>query len=67
MTSEEIITTQEAARILTVTDRSVLKWAKAGELAGFQIGTGRRKEWRFKRSDVEAYLNRNKEQEGQLG
>jgi excisionase family DNA binding protein len=65
VTNEDILTAQEAARLLTMTDRTVLNWAKTGELAGFQIGGGKRKEWRFKRADVEAFLNRNKpEQEG---
>lgn len=48
---DEVLTTQEVARLLKVTQRSVYRWIVAGVLPAAKFG-GR---WRIKRADVERF------------
>ncbi len=49
----DIMTLEELAAYLRVSERTVYDWASKGELPGGKIGTS----WRFKRSDVEVWVN----------
>lgn len=48
------MTLDEVAALLRVSERTVSDWANKGELPGGKLGTS----WRFKRSEVERWLNR---------
>ena len=49
----EIMTIEEVAAYLRVSERTVYDWANKGELPGGKLGTT----WRFKRMDVENWVN----------
>lgn len=49
----EIMTIEEVAAYLRVSERTVYDWAQKGELPGGKLGTT----WRFKREDVEGWVN----------
>ncbi|MDD3807092.1 MAG: PTS sugar transporter subunit IIA [Candidatus Marinimicrobia bacterium] len=51
---DEIMTLEEVADYLRVSDRTVYEWAQKGEIPGGKIGTS----WRFKRSEIESWVNR---------
>lgn len=51
---EALLTVEEVARWLRVTEESVRRWARAGELEGSLIST--RSGWRFTREAVEEFL-----------
>ena len=49
----EIMTIEEVAAYLRVSERTVYDWAQKGDLPGGKLGTT----WRFKREDVEHWVN----------
>jgi PTS system nitrogen regulatory IIA component len=49
----EIMTIEEVAAYLRVSERTVYDWAQKGDLPGGKLGTT----WRFKREDVESWVN----------
>lgn len=49
----EIMTIEEVAAYIRVSERTVYDWAQKGELPGGKLGTT----WRFKRQDVESWVN----------
>ncbi len=49
----EIMTIEEVAEYLRVSERTVYDWAQKGDLPGGKLGTT----WRFKRGDVENWVN----------
>ncbi len=50
---EEILTIEEVAKYLRVSERTVYDWAQKGEIPSGKIGTV----WRFKKSEVEKWVN----------
>jgi len=50
---EQILTIEEVARYLRVSERTVYDWAQKGEIPSGKIGTV----WRFKRTDIERWVN----------
>ncbi len=50
----EVMTIEEVAEYLRVSERTVDDWAQKGQLPGAKLGAT----WRFKRSDVEGWVNR---------
>lgn len=50
---EDILTIEEVASYLRVSDRTVYDWAQKGEIPAGKIGTV----WRFKKSEVEKWVN----------
>jgi PTS system nitrogen regulatory IIA component len=48
------MTIEEVAEYLRVSERTVYDWAQKGQLPGGKLGTT----WRFKRSDIENWVNR---------
>ncbi|MBC8207458.1 MAG: PTS sugar transporter subunit IIA [Kiritimatiellales bacterium] len=52
--SHEIMTIEEVAEYLRVSERTVYDWAQKGQLPGGKLGTT----WRFKRADIESWVNR---------
>lgn len=49
----EIMTIEEVAQYLRVSERTVYEWAQKGEIPGGKIGTA----WRFKRPEVERWVD----------
>lgn len=60
-TREPMMTTKEVAAFLRVHEVTVLRWRKAGYLAGSRLGPGRT--YRFSREDVESAYTRGLLQE----
>ena len=50
---DDIITIEEVAKYLRVSDRTVYDWAQKGEIPAGKIGTV----WRFKKSDIINWVN----------
>ena len=50
---DAILTIEEVAQYLRVSDRTVYDWAQRGEIPAGKIGTV----WRFKKSEVEKWVN----------
>jgi len=51
--NDDILTIEEVAKYLRVSDRTVYDWAQKGEIPAGKIGTV----WRFKKADVENWVN----------
>jgi len=58
---DDILTIEEVARYLRVSDRTVYDWAQKGEIPAGKIGTV----WRFKKSEVENWVNAKLSSESQ--
>lgn len=52
--NHEIMTIEEVADYLRVSERTVYDWAQKGQLPGGKLGTT----WRFKRTEIEGWVNR---------
>lgn len=52
--NHEIMTIEEVADYLRVSERTVYDWAQKGQLPGGKLGTT----WRFKRAEIEGWVNR---------
>jgi len=50
---DKILTIEEVATYLRVSERTVYDWVAKGELPGGKIGTS----WRFRRGDIEKWVN----------
>ena len=53
MIEEEILTIDEVAKYLRVSERTIYEWAQKGEIPAGKIGTA----WRFKKSEFEHWVN----------
>ena len=53
MIEEDILTIDEVAKYLRVSERTVYDWAQKGEIPSGKIGTA----WRFKKADIEQWVN----------
>ena len=51
--TDDILTIEEVAKYLRVSDRTVYDWAQKGEIPAGKIGTV----WRFKKSEIENWVN----------
>ena len=49
----EIMTIEEVASYLRVSERTIYDWAQKGEIPGGKLGTA----WRFKREDIEKWVD----------
>ncbi len=59
----ELLNVKQAQEILRISERTVFRLIKDGELMGFKVG----REWRFEPSDIDAYIERQrKKAEGLL-
>jgi PTS system nitrogen regulatory IIA component len=52
--NHEIMTIEEVAEYLRVSERTIYDWAQKGQLPGGKLGTT----WRFKRGDIEGWVSR---------
>lgn len=51
---EKLLTLKETAKILRVSERSVMRYLKAGRLKASKLG-----QWRIKEGDIERFLKDN--------
>lgn len=54
--SDEVLTVLEVAALLRVADKTVYTMAQQGELPAFKV----RGQWRFKRDDIDAWIEQQK-------
>ncbi|WP_069801649.1 helix-turn-helix domain-containing protein [Thermogemmatispora onikobensis] len=59
---EEWLTATEAGKLIGVTRRTMVRVVERGEITGYRIASA----WRFKRSDIEAYLEAHRYGPGRL-
>jgi excisionase family DNA binding protein len=55
--SEDILTIRDVAEYLKVTEKTVYGLAQKGKIPGFKVGG----QWRFKREDIDQWLEDGKE------
>ena len=55
MAQPDIMTVQEVAELLRVSERTVYDWATNGQIPCGKLGTT----WRFKRADIESWIDEN--------
>jgi excisionase family DNA binding protein len=65
MSVSDELTTQEVAAMLGVTDRAVLFAVQRGDIPGIAERRGKKVRWRFKRSDIDAYIRSIRQPEGE--
>jgi PTS system nitrogen regulatory IIA component len=53
MENSEILTLEEVAKLVRVSERTVTDWVTRGEIPGGKLGTS----WRFRRSEIDRWLN----------
>ncbi|MDR1617556.1 MAG: PTS sugar transporter subunit IIA [Treponema sp.] len=53
MSEDDILTIEEVAKYLRVSERTVYDWAQKGEIPSGKIGTV----WRFKKAEIEKWVN----------
>jgi excisionase family DNA binding protein len=51
---EKLLTLKETAKILRVSERTIMRYLKAGKLKASKVG-----QWRIKESDLEIFLKEN--------
>lgn len=54
--AEQILTIKEVADFLKLTEKTAYRLAADGKLPGFKVGGS----WRFKQSDIDAWIEENK-------
>jgi len=57
MSSDEILTIRDVAALLKIGEKTAYTMAQSGELPGFKV----RGQWRFRRSDLDAWIRRQVE------
>lgn len=57
---EPFVAADEVAAFLSITRRRVLELARVGELPAHPIGTGARRTWRFRISEIAAFVSRSR-------
>ena len=58
---EELLTLKETAKILKTSPQSLRRWDQQGVLKAVRVGTRRGVgDRRYRKSDIEAYISRNK-------
>jgi len=53
----KIINLEQVAKLLGVSERTVIRLVEKKELIGFKVG----RSWKFDETDIEAYIQRQKE------
>ena len=51
---DKLLTLKETARILRVSERTIMRYLKSGKLKASKVG-----QWRIKESDLEKFLKEN--------
>ena len=56
MSTESLLSVKEVAEFLKVNTTTVYAWAQGGRMPAIKLG----RSWRFRRADLEHWLNRNR-------
>ena len=56
MPRDEVLTIKEVAALLKIAEKTAYVMAQRGELPGFKVGG----QWRFKRSDIDDWIEEKK-------
>ena len=56
MPNEEVLTLKEVATLLKIAERTAYMMVQRGDLPGFKVGG----QWRFKRVDIDAWMEAQK-------
>jgi len=56
MSQDEVLTLKEVAALLKIADRTAYMMVQRGDLPGFKVGG----QWRFKRKDIDAWMEAQK-------
>lgn len=59
----EILTIREVSEYLKVTERTIYRLAAAKKIPGFKVGGA----WRFSRAEIDQWIRRQSESEGEIG
>lgn len=54
--NDEILTLKEVTEYLKLAEKTAYRLAQKGKLPGFKVGGS----WRFKREDIEVWINKQK-------
>jgi len=54
--SEPLLTAREVSEYLNISKITIYEWAHHGKIPAFRLGH----HWRFRRSEIEAWLDRNR-------
>ena len=57
--TDKILTLKEVAEYLKLTEKTAYRLAAAGKLPGFKVGGS----WRFKREDIDRWIEEQKKKE----
>ena len=63
MSPEALLNVKEVADFLQVNVTTVYAWAQSGRMPAIKLG----RNWRFRRSDLETWLNRNRRDRRSIG
>ncbi len=58
MQEQRYLTVEEVAHEMRVTDETVRRWLRSGQLAGLNLG--RKAGWRIERDDLERFIDQTK-------
>ena len=61
--ADEILTIREVAALLKVGEKTTYTMAQSGELPGFKV----RGQWRFRRSDIDAWIHERVGKQAEAG
>ncbi|HET9281332.1 MAG TPA: helix-turn-helix domain-containing protein [Candidatus Angelobacter sp.] len=53
---EQYVSTEEAAAFLKVNRLKIIRMARSGSLPAHPLGTGKRRQWRFKLSELDKHM-----------
>ena len=56
MSQDEVLTLKEVAALLKIAERTAYMMVQRGDLPGFKVGG----QWRFKRKDIDAWMEEQK-------
>jgi excisionase family DNA binding protein len=54
---EKLLTVKQVQEVLDLSERSIFRLIKSGELKGFKVG----REWRFEESDVTSFIKQQRQ------
>jgi len=56
--ARELLDVKQLQEILHLSERSIFRLIKEGEIKGFKVG----REWRFEQSDIDDYIERQRQE-----
>jgi len=63
MPTDEVLTIKEVAALLKIAEKTAYIMAQRGELPGFKVGG----QWRFRRSDIDDWIEERKKSVSEKG